>query len=325
MADFASREDSKYSIAFAKALTKCKTLVQFYDNDTPIAVNGGVIKKNANTVKIEYTDQYYNSGTPHPKVPPYPNIGTGEDIPFDVDFISGNNYKQMVGDHNGGEGKSGAGKKLDDLPLCIASPLRVDVIPSIASMSYYKLNETPLVENSLDFKAYVFGGNNPNQQVVWGATSGIVEASESVVTRVINGKSYTVTLADTGRFKPDKREKSESITVRATMFSEESVYGGAIVRLIPQIVSNLPISGNRYIPGVDMNIEGWVFGGGSKQNLQITLTNKTDPTTSYNPVTGRLVVGSNENAEYLTICMKDIVPPQFTPELEPLCINIYKN
>jgi len=407
MADFASREDSKYSIAFAKALTKCKTLVQFYDKDTAMcfggnpqnrflerveilnpgsgyddnnpptvtvsndgvsgatvkliikdgkifnavvtnpgigvncesaititingpnrggslkAVDGGVVRKNVNTVKLEYTDQYYNSGTPYPKVPPYPNIGAGEDIPFDDDFISGNNYKQMVGDHNGGEGESGAGKKLDDLPLCIATPLRIDVIPSIALMSYYK-NEIPLVENSLEFKAYVFGGNNPNQQVVWGATSGTVETSESSVTRIINGKEYTVTLADTGIFKPNKREKSENITVRATMFSEESVYGGAIVRLIPQIMSNWPISEKGYIPGKEMNIEGWVFGGGSKQNLQITLTNNTDSGTSYNSVTGTLVVGNNENAKFLTLCMKDIVPAQFKPELEPLCINIYK-
>jgi len=99
-------------------------------------IEGGCVIKQKDTIKLDYTNENYLSPTEFPKVPPYPNIGGS--VPNSDEYITGSEYITMVGDGSGSPGQLGTGKRLTDLPSCIATPLRVDIIPSIEKMSYYK-------------------------------------------------------------------------------------------------------------------------------------------------------------------------------------------
>ena len=314
MAELTNIADSKYSIAFAKAKHKCGSVVQFYEQETTI----NDVVKEADTVKLVYTDQNYDNPTDIPKTTPYPNIGGTQ--PLEDDYLTGNDYIQIVGiveDGEGGEWNLGAGKKLEDLPQCIAIPLRVDVLPSIANMGYYK-SDSGLVEDTIDFKAYVFGGDSPAQTVTWESSSGIIETA-------VNQKNG-VTLATIGTFKPDKKTTAGTATVRAKMYSNITVFGEALVQFIPQIVFECPGFENGYTKGGELKIETWVFAGGTKQDLEVKLSPtpaNTDSTTNFNSTTNTLSVGINEDAEYLTLCISYKGTNPFTPPLEPLCIDIY--
>ena len=180
---------SKYSIAFLKAKNKCGTVVQFNDD---------------NTVKLEYTDQNYENPTDNPKVPPYPNIG---DNPPDEDYLTGQEYVEL-----------GGGKKLEDLPQCMPTPLRIDILPSLVKMG---LNET------VDFKAFVFGSDitqEIRQDVQWKSEHGEFETKDYI--------ERGITLAKIGTFQPHENTTVERIKVIAELTSDSSIYGEAEVILI---------------------------------------------------------------------------------------------
>jgi hypothetical protein len=367
---------------------------------------GGVVTKLKDTVKLKYTDQYYEQPTEHPKTPPYPNIGNAP--PFNDDYLTGSEYLQFVGEVKDGKEvlhQEGAGKVLEDLPQCIESSLRVDVIPSIWRMGYYKpasrsvndiilisggsgykvlpqlpdqapppkvtvtisepdeedgiratasvkINEllgvvesitidnrgsgytkTPTVTfNNLsdfdgktakavvilderipetaEFKAYVFGGDNPTQTVVWNVISNAPEHK-------IIGETYTLPyLHDASKkatfskatYSPSKLETADHVNVRAQMYTQSEVYGESIVQLTPEIMSDWPIFDYKgYVANTEREIKFWIMGGGNNQLLHATMDDeyKTDLNTTYDPVTGILTVGANETSDFLILHATD--------------------
>jgi len=405
-------------------------------------VCGGSILKQANTVKLQYTNEKYEVIPPptnpnNPKLPPYPNIGGA--VPYEDDYIMGENYVKIVGDGNGEEGQLGAGKRLEDLPLCIATPLRVDVIPSLERMSYYESNEkslksiviidggsgysenmlitisepdavdendepletnrtaivsavideegriieiiivdsgngyrTPptititdpgpdepepdeegeteeeeeeeeetgepepeiekrdailapslyLKPNSKSFNAYIFGGDNPTQEIIWESHFGLMIPTPQLP---VNG----VTLADIGVFRPHKTVRDLSGSVVGKMISDGAVAGSAVVWFVPQIMTDwsdpeTPLE-RGYTAGKDIRINTWVFGGGIRQDLVVTIASTTtDPNTNFNIGTSILRVGNNERADYITLNVSYRDPDPFEPPLLPIELDIYR-
>jgi hypothetical protein len=387
------------------------------DNNSPISltivgenqtatlrpIEGGCVVGQKDAIRLEYTDQNYSSPSITPKTPPYPNIGNGP-APDEDDYITGGDYIRMVGDGNGNPGSLGTGKRITDLPACVATPQRVDVIPSIAQMSFYKpggrcvkniivedggsgyvLNDIEITieeptavdetdepldtnitaeidveniviidgriisveliesgmgyitpptitintgitqavltanlcgkeENTMRFDAYVFGGNNPSQLIIWESSQG------TLTTEPRTGKG-DVTLPDTGIFKPSKTAEATRIPIVAKMYATPAVSGEASLYLTPEIMSDWPTLEKGYTSGRNIPIRFWVFGGGiGNHNLTVRVHNSsTDPSSSnFNASTNMLIVGSNEAAKYLTIEVTS------TPELEPLIFNIYR-
>ena len=368
-------------------------------------IEGGCVIKDVDTVKLDYTNQNYETATSTPKLPPYPNIGGA--VPWYDDYITGRNYIRMVGDGAGSEGKLGAGKKLEDLPVCTATPLRVDVIPSIERMGFYKpggrciknivvtnggseyvqgnivitvseptaidehgnpfttniqavvgnvvldgdgiilsvglsnsgmgyiipptvtitggngdaelrANLCPGEQDIRRFNSYVFGGDNPTQDVIWESQYGTFETESRI------GRNNIV-LSDVGIFKLQNTVIPSRITITAKMSADLSVYGDAMVYLNPYIMSDWPTTEKGYTTGKDIKINTWVFGGGSNQNLDVTVVSqRTDTNTRFNNATDTLIVGNNEASKYITLRISYILPNPFTPPVEDFYIDIYK-